>query len=69
MKVDVYKSNTRSWTYLIVPEGKDPQSINPAPVDLEFVHPKWMNYETENTILETEYFQSQMANPGYFVFR
>lgn len=69
MKVDVYKSNVKSWTYLIVPADYDPRNITPAPEGVESVHLKWKNYETKNTILETEHVHEQLKNPGYFVFR
>lgn len=69
MKVDIYKSNVRSWTYLIVPAGADPQNIIPAPEGVESVHLRWKNYETENTVLETDYVHDQLKSPGYFVFR
>lgn len=69
MKVDIYKSNVASWTYLIVPHGYDPALISPAPDGVESVHLKWGNYETDNTVLESPNVQAQLGRPGYFVFK
>ena len=69
MKVDVYKSKTSSWTYLIVPAGSDLKNINPEPEVCAVVHLIWKDYETVNTILDTEYVHGQLENHGYFIFR
>ena len=35
MRVDVYTSTTNSSKHLSVPEGQDPQKLNPVPTDPE----------------------------------
>lgn len=49
MKVDVYRHNTSSRIFLLVPHGNDMASVSPKPLSIgDFKMPKWKTVKTRN---------------------